>query len=75
MTPHPPVALAPLLGQNPVLKYMVENNLPLTVETYKGLNWLGDPMPDELDEEEQETITALEAHEAAPHTGSRAAAR
>jgi hypothetical protein len=54
---------------------MVENNLPLTVETYKGLNWLGDPMPDELDEEEQETITALEAHEAAPHTGSRAAAR
>ena len=55
-----PAVLERHLGQDPILKLMVDERYPLTAEAYIDLNWFGE-RPEELDPEEQEIIDALNA--------------
>ena len=59
--PLPPV-LASHLPHHPVLRWLVNNGRPLTVETYCNLNWYKG-MPEKFEPEEQELLEALREYE------------
>jgi methylphosphotriester-DNA--protein-cysteine methyltransferase len=57
-----PEELARHLGQNAVLRRLIQEGLPLTVKNYVDMNYWGQ-VPENIDEEDQSVIDALHHYE------------